>query len=349
MLLAPCLTDLGGIQAVGRDLLSAWRDDFDVIVASPPTGSMGVSGRLKLCAAAFQTRIKRRPDLVVCAHVNLAPLAQLVSGRTPYVVLAHGREVWGSMPPRRRRALRSAAAVWSVSRFTDAQVQLQGVHPQRIRRLVLGVDVDEDPPVRLETSTPHVLVIARLNRDTRYKGVDTLIRAMATPYLRVPGLRLKVAGSGNAVGDLEALAKALNVRENVDFLGRQSDDELRSLRESCWVFALPCRSDLGPPPEGEGLGLVILEAAAAGMPTIVGDSGGATDALVPDVTGLLVRPNDVDDLSRKLRTLLDDGQRRQALGIAGYEWALHNRSKVVASAAAVKVVEEIAMELGLRR
>jgi phosphatidylinositol alpha-1,6-mannosyltransferase len=69
--------------------------------------------------------------------------------------------------------------------------------------------------------------------------------------------------------------------------------------------------------EQEGFGIVFLEAAAAGVPSVAGRSGGSAEAVVDGETGLVVdRPDDVDDASAALAVLLDDGDRARAMGKA---------------------------------
>jgi phosphatidyl-myo-inositol dimannoside synthase len=344
MLLAPSMAGTGGVQQVTRDLAVALGACHVVNVVSPPQSRYRAVSRLRLSFAACRVRLRQRPVAIICVHVNLAPLARLVALGRPYVVVAHGKDVWGELKPSRLAALRTATAVWSVSSFTDERLVDQGIDRRQLRRLMLGVDVPEIPPARSESPSPEVLIIARLTHDTTYKGADALIEAL--PHLRrdFPDLKLRVVGTGNAVPMLEGLAQAHQVRDMVDFLGYQTDDQLRSLRASCWVFALPCRYRIDPIPEGEGLGLVLLEASAAGMPIIAGNAGGATEAILPDVTGLLVAPGDNDDLIAALRTLLgDDGLRRQ-MGSAGHRWIRERRSRVASNACALALAGELMSE-----
>jgi phosphatidylinositol alpha-1,6-mannosyltransferase len=70
--------------------------------------------------------------------------------------------------------------------------------------------------------------------------------------------------------------------------------------------------------EQEGFGIVFLEAAAAGVPQIAGDSGGAAEAVVHGVTGLVVdQPDDPGSVAEALRTLLADPKLRKRMGTAG--------------------------------
>jgi len=82
------------------------------------------------------------------------------------------------------------------------------------------------------------------------------------------------------------------------------------------VFAMPCRTRLGGL-EVEGWGNVFIEAAACGRPVVVGDSGGAREALVDGETGILVDGADVASVADAVASLLGDPVRAQRMGEAG--------------------------------
>jgi phosphatidyl-myo-inositol dimannoside synthase len=83
------------------------------------------------------------------------------------------------------------------------------------------------------------------------------------------------------------------------------------------VFAMLCRNRWGGL-EQEGFGIVFLEAASCGVPQVAGESGGAEDAVVDGVTGLMVRhPDSVGEAAAAIAALLDDPSRRAAMGTAG--------------------------------
>ena len=104
-------------------------------------------------------------------------------------------------------------------------------------------------------------------------------------------------------------------------LGRVPDDDLPDLYGCADVFAMLCRSRWGGL-EQEGFGIVFLEAAAAGVPQVAGQSGGSAEAVVDGETGLVVGdPGDVDAVTRALGALLDDPSRRAAMGRAARERA----------------------------
>jgi phosphatidylinositol alpha-1,6-mannosyltransferase len=76
--------------------------------------------------------------------------------------------------------------------------------------------------------------------------------------------------------------------------------------------------------EVEGLGIVYLEASACAKPVVVGNSGGAADAVIDGVTGVLVDSSKVDEISDAIRKLLDDPIKSKQMGEAGRDWVVQN-------------------------
>ena len=85
------------------------------------------------------------------------------------------------------------------------------------------------------------------------------------------------------------------------------------------VFAMPCRTRRGGL-DVEGLGIVYLEASAAGLPVVGGDSGGAPDAILEGETGYVVPGRDTGALAERLVALLTDPATARAMGDKGRAW-----------------------------
>jgi phosphatidylinositol alpha-1,6-mannosyltransferase len=112
----------------------------------------------------------------------------------------------------------------------------------------------------------------------------------------------------------------------VHFLGRVPDADLPALYGCADVFAMCCR-DRWSGLEQEGFGIVFVEAAAAGVPQVAGDSGGAAEAVTDGGTGIVVRhPQDPDAVAIALARLIDDPALRGRLGAAARERAVNEFS-----------------------
>ncbi len=255
----------------------------------------------------------------------------------PYGVVLHGAEVTvpGRLPGSRAalaRVLRGAELVVSAGGYPAAEglraapglsasmVEIPpGVdsgaivplmaHERRAARQRLGLPVD----------APLVTSVSRL---VPRKGMDVLIEAAGRLAPSFPDLVVAVAGSGR---ELEALRhQAARSPVDVRVLGRVSDEDRAALLGTADVFAMACRNRwFGL--EQEGFGIVFLEAAAAGVPQVAGDSGGASEAVLDGETGLIVDdPEDPGAVAEALRSLLVDPERRLRMGRAA-------RARVVGS------------------
>jgi phosphatidylinositol alpha-1,6-mannosyltransferase len=151
--------------------------------------------------------------------------------------------------------------------------------------------------------------------------MDVLIEAVGLLRPSMPDLCLAIGGEGRDERRLEGIVEGAALGGAVHLVGRVSDDDLPILDGAADVWAMLCRDRwLGL--EQEGFGIVFLEAAAAGVPQVAGRSGGAHEAVVHGVTGLVVDdPADATAVARALRTLLEDESKRRRFGQAGRERA----------------------------
>jgi phosphatidylinositol alpha-1,6-mannosyltransferase len=144
--------------------------------------------------------------------------------------------------------------------------------------------------------------------------MDVLIEAAGRLAPSYPDLVVAIAGDGRELGHLRRLAERSPVTVHV--LGRVGEAARADLLGAADVFVMACRNRwLGL--EQEGFGIVFLEAAAAGVPQVAGDSGGASEAVVHGETGLVVGdPGNPGALAEALRALLSDPNGRRRMGRA---------------------------------
>jgi phosphatidyl-myo-inositol dimannoside synthase len=273
----------------------------------------------------------RKYDLVVCSHVALAPVAHILFRlrRRPYIVIAHGIEVWGPLGPRRQAALRQAAQIVAVSRFTAQKVvSVHGVEETRTSVVYPAVDrallsaARDDPAPPAEHDPVTLLTLGRLSAQERYKGVDTVISALPAVVREAGPVHYVVAGGGDDVPRLHAHAEQHGVAAAVTFAGRVPLDELPGLFRDSDIFVMPSVAEQRPDGwAGEGFGLVYIEAAAFGLPVIAGSGGGAPEAVRDRITGYVVDGRDVSAVTKVLVRLASDHQLRLRLGAAGRQWA----------------------------
>jgi phosphatidyl-myo-inositol dimannoside synthase len=173
-------------------------------------------------------------------------------------------------------------------------------------RSQLGIDADAP-------------VVVSVGRMTPRKGQDTLVRAWPQVAAQVPRARLLLVGDGPYRPKVQRLAHSFGVQASVVFTGAVKWGGMPAYIDAGDVFAMPSRSRrLGL--EVEALGIVALEAAACGLPVVVGRSGGAPDTVREGETGFVVDSRDPFDVARPLTALLRDPEGAAAIGAAGRGW-----------------------------
>ena len=150
--------------------------------------------------------------------------------------------------------------------------------------------------------------MARLAASERYKGIDSVIRALSEISRAVPDVAYDVVGDGDDRLRLEALAREQGVSDRVQFRGRLWPDELVDAYRACSLFVMPSSK--------EGFGIVFLEAALFGKPSLAGRHGGTPEVVEDGVTGVLVELEDVPGIAASITRLLEDDEARSKLGSA---------------------------------
>jgi phosphatidylinositol alpha-1,6-mannosyltransferase len=244
----------------------------------------------------------------------------------PYIAAAHGFEYWLSIAPGTHAAMRHATSRASrvavmCSAFIARTVRTAVPAGVPVSVLYPGADVERFRP-DLETEAirgafgvgdrPLVVCVSRL---VPRKGQDVLIRAMGSIRARVPEATLLIVGGGPYEAKLRAMATAAP-SGSVLFAGQVSEDDLPGFYAVGDVFAMPCRTRAAGL-EVEGWGNVFIEAAACARPVVVGDSGGAPEALIDGETGLCVDGRRVDAVADAVATLLADPGLARRMGEAG--------------------------------
>lgn len=239
--------------------------------------------------------------------------------RVPVVVLAHGNEYlprgwrW-----RRRvaRAMRKTDVVIANSRYTAGLVQpyardetiVQVLHPP------VAPLPDAEPAALARVAElvgrkrPLLVGVGRLEPR---KGFDKVIAALPALAQQFPGVMLAIGGDGPDRARLQALAQEKGVADWVRLLGRVDDAMRAALLSSADLFVMPTRR-VGR--SVEGYGIVYVEAAWYGLPSVAGAEGGGAEAVVDGETGCVVDGDDETAVLRGIERLLSDDTLRKRMG-----------------------------------
>jgi glycosyltransferase involved in cell wall biosynthesis len=240
----------------------------------------------------------RGPSVCLVHHIHSDQWALRFPGPVAALGALLERRV---MPIAYRRRLFTA-----VSPSTAQALEAIGVAPERIRIVPNGVDAP-DGEGWPRSASPLFLALGRL---VPHKRLDLLLRVWER-VRPLTGGRLVIAGDGP---DRERLRRL--VGEGVELLGRVSEEEKARLLGSAWLLVHPALH--------EGWGIVVMEAAVFGTPTLGFDVPGVRDAVMDGQTGALVTSE--DGLAERWVALASDPARREAMGrearrrAADFDW-----------------------------
>lgn len=250
-----------------------------------------------------------RPHLIISTHINFTLVAYWLNKLTgiPYWAIAHGVEAWNITNSQQQQALKAADRILAVSNYTrDRLLAEQNLNPDRVSILPNTFEADRfqiapKPQYlldryRLTATQPVILTVARLDNSERPKGYEGVLRSLPSIRAAIPNIRYIIVGKGRDRPRLERLIEDLNLQDSVTLAGFVPDAELNDHYNLCDVFAMPS--------QGEGFGIVYLEALACGKPTLGGDGDGTVDALGHGELGVLVDPDDLKAIAQNLTAIL---------------------------------------------
>lgn len=263
-----------------------------------------------------------------------APLGILASaahaaGADRVISTTHGHEIgWSMIPGARqilRKVFRDADLVTYLTEATLARLK-PFIGDTPIMQLHGAIDTDMfafNARARRELRDRYGLgeapVVVCISRLVERKGQDRLIDAWPEVVARHPQAKLVIVGKGPYGQRLREMAQFSPVSASIIFTGEVHYAELVAHYSLGDIFAMPCRTR-GAGLDIEGLGIVYLEAYAAGLPVVAGDSGGAPEAVQNGRTGLVVNGRSVNAIVAALDYLLEDPERAAAMGEAGKRW-----------------------------
>jgi phosphatidyl-myo-inositol dimannoside synthase len=254
-------------------------------------------GKLAYLRAVTQMRFERF-DLVVCGHINLLPVAF----DRPLLVV-HGVEAWKP----RTRSLKKCRTVISVSALTRDRLLAWSHYEGPMHVLPNAVHLEnygirpkrQDLVDRYGLAGKRVLLtVGRLDSRERTKGFDEVLDVL----VRLPeDVVYIIAGGGDDFPRLQQKAITLGLAKRVIFTGLFPEEEKVDLYNLADVYVMPSR--------GEGFGFVFLEAMASGVPVVGSKTDGGREALLDGRLGLLVDPDNGEELRDAVLTSLAKGER----------------------------------------
>lgn len=352
---------VGGMERLNEHLVRELAPDWSVALCGPRgCGAFVAPGMtvrehairplagflLGAFASALGLAWRLRPRRVIGGSGLVAPIVWVAArvSRAPAVLYLHGLDIiapsriyqWFWLP-----FVRAADLVLVNSGNTARLARERGVRPERIVILHPGTDLPDETGAdvreafRRRQGWIDRSVLLSVGRFTRRKGLAEFV-AQALPAIVAndPATLLAIigeeavdalhgAGGGERVR-IVAAAEAAGVASHVAFVGRCSEADLGCAYDAADVHVFPV---LDLPGDVEGFGMVALESAAHGLPTVAFAVGGVPDAVVDGHTGRLVAPGDYGAFAAATLDLLrrgarSDGSRACRDFAAGKAWSV---------------------------
>lgn len=218
---------------------------------------------------------------------------------------------WTRYALQRGALARRGTLFLAASKFLRDKLLALDFPPERVLVHYIGVDTQSITLRHFAHEEPIILHVARLEE---VKGTEWLIRAFAGVATQHPQARLVIIGEGKLRKKLQKLAGETGVADRIMFLGARPHQEVLVWMQRAAMVVLPSVKTASG--REEGLGLVLLEAAASGVPGIGTRVGGIPEGIAEGETGFLVPERDVESLSIAMGTLLANPPLRQRMGQA---------------------------------
>jgi glycosyltransferase involved in cell wall biosynthesis len=272
--------------------------------------------------------MKRERPTIVHTHTAKAGFVGRIAARlsgVPIIVHTyHGNVFKGYFSPKKTQMFIKIERL--LATFTNRIIVLGEQQKQEILQLGIGVEkqyriiplgLDLSPFLQAEQLrgelrkelgiAPEVPLVGIVARLVPIKAIDLLLQAVPKVLQVVPNARFLIVGDGELRGELEALAKQLNIQNSVIFTGFRSDLPRVNADLDCKVL---CSLN-------EGLPVAVIEALAAARPVVATDVGSVKDLVVPGESGVLVPAQDVEALAQGIIEVLSNPQQAAQWGLAG--------------------------------
>lgn len=258
--------------------------------------------------------------------------------QVPTVITVHGQDFQTTInmsPGIRKRLFKTLE---SADRIITVSTKLKDIirdQPFSAKTIVVnnGIAPEDSLPERLPETVHNGKRIISISNLKKTKGIDLNLGAVSSLVRKYPDLEYYIVGDGEERKSLENLRDELKLEDNVVFLGRLDHPQAMQRLAEADIFSLPSWQ--------EGFGVAYIEAMSQGKPVIGVHGEGIADVIQQGRNGILVKPQNVDDLITALDTLLADPDRARKLGEAGKKTVLEGYTWTQNAVKTVAIYEDL--------
>ncbi len=281
---------------------------------------------LKTIGQAKKIIKQERIEQIIISHVlPMGYIALLL--KLPFIVSLHGYDIllakknpwkkfWASL------ILQKAKYIIANSHFTKKAILDLGIKEDKITIVYPcpnikpeNLNETEKLIIKRELDLEHKKIMLSVGRLVKRKGFDLVIKALPEVLKQIPNLIYLIVGNGPERLNLEKLAEELQVADHLTVIEDVKDSNLPCYYDLANIFLMPAR--IINKTNVEGFGIVYLEANSFAKPVIAAKSGGVEDAVIDGQTGILVNPENVQQISSAILKLFNNPELMNKLGIQG--------------------------------
>lgn len=300
---------ISAVQQLGHSLRIVSMNDMEKQMHERailfPCGKRSRFKKARFVFFALREVFRFKPDTIFCGHVNFAPLCWIINKlfRVPYTIFTHGVEVW-NLTGIRLNSIQNSQKIAAVSNYTKQRLikKLGDHHQGEVFLLFNTFDQEQFKPTQkpkhllekwnFNEKTKILFTLARLSKAEQYKGYDKVISVMRNVLKEVPEAKYLIGGTGDDVNRIKSLIQKNGLNGKVILTGFIDDNEVEDYYNLCDIYVMPSK--------GEGFGIVFLEALSCGKLVIAGNSDGSRDPLLDGELGILVDPDNLEELEKAI-------------------------------------------------
>lgn len=246
----------------------------------------------------------------------------------PWSCSAHAKDIWTSPEWELTEKIRDLQWLVTCTKSNHNFLGSLADNPEKINLLYHGLDLARFPVKDSIKPEPvgdkkEVFIIASVGRAVNKKGYDILLQSLSSLPVELPWRFIHVGG-GELSEKLKAQAISLDIHNRIEWKGAQSSEAVLALYRQADIFVLPSRID--ETGDRDGLPNVIMEAMSQRLPCVATRISGIPEIIVDGCNGLLVEPDDSDQLTIAIVKLWEDTNLREVLGIQAREDIVKNFS-----------------------
>ncbi|MFH1233194.1 MAG: glycosyltransferase family 4 protein [Patescibacteria group bacterium] len=328
----------GGVANYYGNLIKHWPKPSEIFVLDNKSNLINnqlpilkwLSALLKLWKIVKQEKI----DYVLVGQIlPLGIVAYLISKiiKIRYAVFLHGMDFTFAIQQQRkswitRIILKNSDKIICANSYVASLVQK--FYPKiknKINVVNPGVELNNQLQntnyelLKTKYNLENKIILLSVGRLVKRKGFLEVIVCLPEVLKKVPNLIYVILGSGPEINNLQAKILELKLDDKIIIITNADNQERNTWLNLCNVFIMPTKNINN---DFEGFGIVYLEANLAGKPVIAGKSGGVGDAVVDGLNGLLVDPENLDQITNAIIKLAKNPSLRQKLGEQGRQRAL---------------------------